>query len=87
MRHHRVHDIIRPYRREMPLRPCVALDDRLMRAVELMVAGGLREIAVVHHDRPVGRVELFEAFRRLGLEPPCGHPHPERSSLPGMIQS
>ena len=79
MRHHRVHDIIRPYRPELALRPCVALDDRLMRAVELMVAGGLRKIAVVHHNRPVGSVDLDEAFRRLGIEPPseargCGRP-------------
>ncbi len=72
MRHHRVHDIIRPYRSELAVSPCVGLEDRLVRAVEMMVAGGLREIAVVHHNRPVGRVDLAEAFRRLGIEPPSG---------------
>jgi CBS domain-containing protein len=70
MRHHRVHDIIRPYRKDVAVWPCVALDDRVMHAIELMVAGGLQEIAVVHHDRPVGLVMLAEAFRRLGLDPP-----------------
>ena len=70
MRHHRVHDIIRPYRPDLPVRPSVAPSDRLIRAVELMVAAGLRQIAVVHRDRPVGMVELTEALNRLGINPP-----------------
>jgi len=70
MRHHRVHDIIRPYREDLPLRPNVTPGDRLIRAVELMVAGGLRQIAVMHRDRPVGMVELTEALNRLGIDPP-----------------
>ena len=72
MRRHRVHDIIRPYRQGVALQPSVALDEPLMRAIERMVAGGLREIAVVHHDRPVGIVLLSDAFRRIGLDPPEG---------------
>ena len=70
MRHHRVHDIIRPYHPDLPVRPSVAPGDRLIRAVELMMAGGLRQIAVMQSDRPVGLVELAEALNRLGIDPP-----------------
>lgn len=68
MRRKRVSEILIPYREGTPTDPSVNLDDRITRAVELMVNHNLRSITVVSNQRPVGMVRLQDAFEKLGLK-------------------
>lgn len=67
MRSHRVHDILRPLRPGMAPHPAVAWDARSMRAIETMLAHGVREIVVLRGRTAVGSVRLDDALRQVGL--------------------
>ena len=56
-----------PYRDGVPLKPTVTPDDKLTRAIELMVVYNLKCIAVVRGRRPIGRVCFEDALEKLGL--------------------
>ena len=70
MRQKKVIEIIVPYEEGAPSHPTVMLTDRVVDAVELMVNHGLRRIAVVRNNRPLGMIRLEDAFRELGLQEP-----------------
>jgi CBS domain-containing protein len=67
MKSKRVSDILLPYNSVVPLEPSVALDDKIIQAIELMVTRNLRCVAVVRNQLPVGVVRLEDAFAKLGL--------------------
>ena len=71
MKEKKVQDILVPFREDTPLRPSVALSDRLVYAVELMAKHNRKCIAVVRKGRPIGMVCLKEAFQKLGLKSPA----------------
>lgn len=76
MRAKRVREIVRPFKKGVPLQPSVGLADKVIRAVELMVSHNCRAIAVVRDRRPIGIVCLEDAFSHLGLQ------QPERNAFP-----
>lgn len=67
MKSKRVSDIVLPYEDAVPLKPSVALDDKIIHAIELMVTRNLKCVAVVRNQIPVGMVRLEDAFVKLGL--------------------
>jgi len=59
--------IIQPFRQGVPLHPSVTTEERISRAIELMVKFNLKCIAVTRGFRPVGVIHLADAFREMGL--------------------
>ena len=60
--------IMQPFQGGVPLHPSVATDERITRAIELMVRFNLKCIAVTRGTRPIGMIRLADAFRELGLQ-------------------
>jgi hypothetical protein len=60
--------IIQPYQDGVPLHPSVAREERITRAIELMVKFNVKCIAVTRGGRPIGLIRLTDAFRELGLK-------------------
>ena len=69
MKRKRVEEIVTPYKKGVALQPFVTMDDKIVKAIELMVKSNLNYIAVVRKGRPVGMVRLEHAFQKLGLKP------------------
>jgi signal-transduction protein with cAMP-binding, CBS, and nucleotidyltransferase domain len=69
MKRKTVEEIILPIKEGVPLQPFVTMDDKIVKAIELMLKNNLKHIAVVHSGRPVGMVRLEHAFQKLGLKP------------------
>jgi len=59
--------IIQPFQDGVPLQPSVTTEERIIRAIELMVKFNLKCIAVTRGARPIGVIRLTDAFRELGL--------------------
>jgi hypothetical protein len=59
--------IMRPYQDGVPLHPSVAMEERLTRAIELMMKFNLKCIVVTRGVRPIGLIRLNDAFQELGL--------------------
>ena len=59
--------IIQPFRDGVPLHPSVTTEERITRAIELMVTSNLKCIAVTRGARPIGVIRLADALRELGL--------------------
>ena len=68
MRCKTVQDILLPYKEGTPLNPSVSLEDKISRAIELMVTHNSHCIAVIRNNRPVGMVRLQDAFEKVGLQ-------------------
>ena len=66
----KIDEIILPYKEGTPLYPSVTIGDKIIHAVELMVAHNQQHIAVVRNRRPVGMLYLEDAFNKLGLQLP-----------------
>jgi predicted transcriptional regulator len=59
--------IIRPYKQGVPLYPSVQKDEKLSRAIELMMKFNLKCIVVTRGVKPLGLIRLTDAFQKLGL--------------------
>jgi predicted transcriptional regulator len=68
MRCKTVQDILLPYKEGTPLHPFVSMEDKIIRAIELMVTHNSQCIAVMRNNRPVGMVRLQDAFEKVGLQ-------------------
>ena len=66
----RVSEIIRPYKGGLPLNPCLTVHDRITDAVRVMLEYDIEEIVVVRNARPIGRIRLDDALKKLGLDLP-----------------
>ncbi len=75
MRRRKVDEILQPYTEGTPLDPFVRMGDRIIHAIELMVRNNLKCIAVLRNQRPVGVVNLEDAFQKIGL-------HAEKEKTP-----
>jgi CBS domain-containing protein len=60
--------IMQPFQGSVPIHPSVTTDERITRAIELMVRFNLNCIAVTRGARPIGMIRLADAFRELGLQ-------------------
>ena len=67
----KVKTILQPYRKETSTNYTVRPEDKVIYAVELMVAHNMKTIAVVRNGRPIGMIRLEDAFEKLGLRMPC----------------
>lgn len=65
-----VDEIILPIKEGLPLHPSVTMSDKIIHAIELMVKNNLKSIVVVLNERPIGRVCLEDALKKLGLQIP-----------------
>jgi CBS domain-containing protein len=63
----KVREIIRPFRVDIPLNPYVTADDKITRAIRLMLNNEVKRIAVVRNDSPIGFIRLEDAFEAIGL--------------------
>lgn len=70
MKKKKVGEIILSYKEGVPLHPSVTMSDTIIHAIELMVNNNLKNISVVVNERPIGRVCLEDALRKLGLQMP-----------------
>jgi predicted transcriptional regulator len=68
MRRRRVDEILQPYEDGVPLDPCVEMGERIIDAIQLMVANNVKCLAVTINKRPVGMVRLDDAFKKVGLQ-------------------
>ena len=68
MNEKKVKDILLPFKEGTPLSPSVALDDKIVQAIELMVNNDLKCIAVIENQQPVGMVCLKDALQEMGLQ-------------------
>jgi predicted transcriptional regulator len=57
-----------PYAQGVSLKFSVEPEDRLALAVERMLLYNATQIAVVEKDSVVGRIQLGDALKKLGLE-------------------
>ncbi|MFH2012434.1 MAG: CBS domain-containing protein [Pseudomonadota bacterium] len=67
MKEKKVEDILIPFKEGIPLHPSVALNDKIVQAIELMVNNNLKCIAVIENQLPVGIVCLKDALQEMGL--------------------
>jgi len=70
MKRKKVEEIILTIKEGVPLHPSVTMSDKIIHAIELMVNNNLKNIAVVLNERPIGRVCLEDALKKLGLQIP-----------------
>jgi len=70
MKRKKVEEIILPIKEGVPLHPSVTMSDKIIHAIELMVNNNLKNITVVLNERPIGRVCLEDALKKLGLQIP-----------------
>ena len=63
----KVDEILLPYEDGVPLKPSVKIGEKIITAIELMVAHNLKQMAVVRNQRPVGMIRLEDAFKKIGL--------------------
>ena len=68
MKEKKAKDILLPFGEGTPLSPSVALDDKIVQAIELMVNNDLKCIAVIENQQPVGMVCLKDALQEMGLQ-------------------
>ena len=54
----------------LPQHPSVTMNHRIIDTVELMLKHNLKNIIVVLNERPVGRVCLEDALKKLGIQLP-----------------
>jgi len=52
----------------LPHHPSETMSDKIIHAIELMVHNNLKDITVVLNKRPIGRVCLEDALKKLGLQ-------------------
>jgi len=53
---------------DLPPHPTVTIDDKIIKAIELMVNHDLKYMAVVRKNRPIGMICLDDAFKTVGLK-------------------
>ena len=70
MKRRTVKEIILPLKEGLPPHPSVTMNHRIIDAVELMLKHNLKDITVVLNERPVGRVCLEDALKKLGIQLP-----------------
>ncbi len=63
----KVRELIRPFREGIPLDPCVMADDKITRAISLMINNEVKRIVVVRNHKPIGFIRLEDALEVLGL--------------------
>ena len=68
MRTKKIQEILLPYDEEVSIIPYVSIDDKLIRAVELMLDHNLERITVIRNNKIVGIVKLKDALEMLGLK-------------------
>jgi len=66
----KVNEIILPYKKGLPLDPSLAADDRITDAVKVMLEYEIEEIVVMRNIRPIGRVRISDALKKLGINLP-----------------
>ena len=70
MKGRKVEEILLPFREGLQLHPSVAMDEKIIRAVEMMLNNNVKDIAVVRNGRPIGMANLKDALKILGLQAP-----------------
>ena len=70
MKKGKVKEILIPYKKGLPLNPCLTADDQITHAVEVMLKYAIEEIVVVRNIRPIGMVRIDDALKKLGLDFP-----------------
>ena len=68
MKKGKVSEIIVPYKKGLPLYPCLEADDQIMHAVEVMLKYEIEEILVMRNIKPIGMIRIGDALKKLGLE-------------------
>lgn len=67
MKQKRVDQILLPLETGLAEHPAVNLDDRITRAIEVMLNHNINQVVVTRHNRVIGMVRLEDAFHKLGL--------------------
>lgn len=70
MRTKKIQDILVPLNEKTSIVPSVSIDDKLIRAVELMLDHDLENITVMRNKKVIGMVTLKDALETLGLNAP-----------------
>ena len=68
MRTKKIQEILVPYDEGVSIIPYVSIDDKLIRAVELMLDNNLERITVIRNNKIIGMVLLKDALELLGLK-------------------
>ena len=68
MKQRRVQEIVLPLKADIPLHPSVTIDEKIIKAIELMVNHDLKFMTVVRKNRPIGMIYLEDAFQKVGLQ-------------------
>lgn len=68
MRKKKIQEILVPYDEGASIIPYVSIDDKLIRAVELMLDHNLERITVIRNNKIIGMVQLKDALEMLGLK-------------------
>ena len=63
-----VQKIILPYKTDIPLSPSVLVNDKITRAIQVMLEFDLDHLAVVRNHKPIGMVKLEDALQSLGIQ-------------------
>jgi predicted transcriptional regulator len=68
MRTKKIQEILVPYDECVSIIPYVSIDDKLIRAVELMLDHNLERITVIRNNKIIGMIQLKDALEMLGLK-------------------
>ncbi|MEA1900457.1 MAG: CBS domain-containing protein [Thermodesulfobacteriota bacterium] len=64
----KVKDITLLMDKNLSIRPCVSVEDKIMDAIEVMLKNDLDRIAVTSKDKILGMIKLKDALKVIGLE-------------------
>ena len=64
----KVLEILLPYRRYIPLSPALSADEKISRAIQIMLEHDVQRMVVVRNNRPIGMVKLEDALLALGVQ-------------------
>ncbi|MBN2062257.1 MAG: hypothetical protein JW882_17775 [Deltaproteobacteria bacterium] len=70
MKTKKIQEILVPFDEGLSVIPYVSIDDKLIRAVELMLDHNLEKITVTRNNKVVGMILLKDALEMLGLKAP-----------------
>ena len=64
----KVFEILLPYRKNIPLSPALPADEKISRAIQIMLENDVQYMVVVRKRKPIGMVRLEDALHALGLQ-------------------
>ena len=64
----KVFEILLPYRKYISLSPALSADEKISRAIQIMLENDVQHMVVVRKRKPIGMIRLEDALQALGIQ-------------------